>query len=203
MKRFIKWVQNYLIYSFPAVLLIMAWGSFQDQEEIQSALLKNLWGLLGWNIMVWFVALIGYLVALVLIPTLREQVLTRLANIKERDEREEYITGRAARTSYISTMSLLIFFLFLSIFTVNIKKEIPASPNGTTNSSKPSTHGSVNLGLNFSLLDKSTDKKEQEGVVFESSNIPISKPAILLTVLLWQIFSFAITARRQRSELAD
>jgi hypothetical protein len=192
MNRYLKIIQSYLIYSLPAVLIIMAWGSLQDQDEVHSTFLRGVWSLLGWNIMIWFTALIVYLVSLVLVPSLRERTLTRLANIRERDEREEFITGRAARTSYISTMSLLIFCLFLSVFTVNIRRTVV---DGTI-----TKHGVVSLGLNFSLLDKSVQKIEEPGSVFESSDIPVSKPALLLLLLVWQILSFSIPARRQARE---
>jgi hypothetical protein len=46
----------------------------------------------------------------------QETTLRRIANIRDRDEREEFLTGQAARVSYLSTLAAGIFLLFLSAF---------------------------------------------------------------------------------------
>ncbi|MBK7845848.1 MAG: hypothetical protein IPJ71_19605 [Bdellovibrionales bacterium] len=90
--------------------------------------------------------------------------------MKERDEREQYITGKASRTAYISTLSLLVFLLFFSIFSLNIHR-LPESEaiNGKT--------GTVAIGLQFNLLDKPRVETNQATgqVLFESKDIPLSK----------------------------
>ena len=125
-------------------------------------------------------------------PEAREKTLKRLANLKERDEREQYITGKASRTAYISTLSLLVFFLFFSIFSLNIHR-LPESEaiNGKT--------GTVAIGLQFNLLDEPRVETNQATgqVLFESKDIPLSKTAILLILILWQLAAFNITARRE------
>jgi hypothetical protein len=194
MNRFFKILQTYLIWGLPAVLTIMAWGSFQDEDQVQNVMLHGVWAVLGWNIMLWFVALIVYLLLLVVVPRFREQTLTRLAQIRERDEREEYITGRAARKSYISTLSFLVFLFFLSAFTFSVKKELDPQGKHT---------GTVSLGLQFHLFEKKTVETSKDGVILESSDLPITKSAILLSVLIWQVLSFAIPARRQSREITS
>lgn len=115
MIKFIRCVQNYLLYALPFVLICMAWGTVQTESEIlrdATFLIKASWEVLSWNLMLWFAVLIMFLFLLVLIPSAREKTLIRLANLKVRDEREQFITGKAARSAYISSLSLLIVLLF-------------------------------------------------------------------------------------------
>ena len=197
MTKTIRIVQNYLIYTLPFVLICMAWGTIQGvihpgSEIINDTfIMKASWELLSWNLMLWFSVLIFFLTLLLFSQEAREKTLKRLANLKERDERDQYITGKASRAAYISTLSLLIFFLFFSIFSLNIyrapKSEVP---NGNT--------GTVAIGLHFNLLDKSRVETSPTGqVIFESKDIPLSKTAILLILMLWQLLTFNFTARNE------
>jgi cytochrome b subunit of formate dehydrogenase len=122
MHKWIRILQSYLILAFPFVLICMVWGTYQTEVEILrgSILTQTAWNILGWNIIVWFAALILFLALLIAMPSVREKTLWRLANIKDRDEREQYITGLTSLSTYISTLSLLIFFLFFSIFSMRI-----------------------------------------------------------------------------------
>lgn len=198
MTKFIRCIQNYLLYSLPLVLICMAWGTFHPESEIlkgASLFTKALWEILSWNLMLWFAVLVLFLILLVIIPDVRERTLIRLANIKERDEREQYITGKASRTAFISTLSLLILLLFFSIFSLNIYK-VPESKaiNGK--------RGTVAIGLQFNLLEKARVETNSAGqVLFESKDIPFSKSAILLGLIIWQLVVFNISARRESSIL--
>ncbi len=193
MNKVIAAIQNYLIFAFPLVLICMAWSSLDSTAgESSSFVLQALWEVLSWNLMLWFLVLIVFLSMLILIPHVREKTLKRLANIKDKDEREEFITGKAARASYISTLSLLILLLFFSIFNLNIHR-VPESQaiNGKT--------GSLSIGLNFDLFDskaKSLSPPNSE-VLFESKDIPLSKSALLLLVLVWQVSTFRIVSQKE------
>lgn len=195
MTKTIRLTQTYLIYALPFVLACMAWGTISPEKEIlanASFLTKALWEVLSWNLMLWFTVLILFLIMLIASSEAREKTLKRLANLKERDEREQYITGKASRTAYISTLSVLVFFLFFSIFSLNIYR-LPESEavNGKT--------GTVAIGLQFNLLDKPHVETNQTTgqVIFESKDISLSKTAILLILILWQLAAFNITARRE------
>ncbi len=194
MNKFIRLIQNYLIYALPFVLICMAWDTMSSEKEIlsnASIFTKAAWEVLSWNLMLWFIVLIVFLLMLVVFPMAREKTLKRLANLQERDEREQYITGKASRAAYISSLSLLIFFLFFSIFSLNIYRK-PASEaiNGKT--------GSVAIGLQFHLLDQARVEKNSSGeVIFESKDIPLSKSAIILILIIWQLGVFNWTARKE------
>jgi hypothetical protein len=195
MNRTIRAVQTYLVLAFPFVIAVAVWHSLQqnnlgvlDQNSIFATIA---WEILSWNLMLWFVGLFAFLVALVFSSEAREATLTRLANIKDRDEREKYITGRAARSAYLSTLSIMILLLVLSV--VNLK--VTNLPDGAQADGKTKA---VSIGINLSLTDDTqlgTDKKEQ--ALVESKGIPLSKTAIIFALLTWQLFMFNRTARKE------
>jgi hypothetical protein len=161
MKKIMPILQNYLIFSFPFVLAIAIWGDFQPFTEIEnnsSLLIRLLWEVGSWNLITWFVLLIVFLICLVVYPQVQEQTLKRIANLKERDEREEYLTGRASRSSYLSMMSVLIFLLFISILQVKVK-HVPENEviNGK--------HKIVSIGLGLKLIDETQPKQDSAGQV--------------------------------------
>lgn len=194
MTKPLRVIQNYLIISSPFVLACMVWGSFSSQKNIfltNSILLKITWEILSWNLMIWFGALIVFLISLALAPSVREATLKRLANIKDRDEREHYITGEASRSAYIASLSMMILLLFLSIFTLKIYR-VPESEaiNGK--------RSNVSIGLQFDLIDKPKTEIGPTGeVIFESKDIPLSKTAIILLLIAWQLIAFNLKARKE------
>lgn len=193
MVRVTRVVQNYLMYSLPLVLICMAWGSTTPESEIrQTATLpvQWLWEVLSWNLMVWFAVLSLFLLALVASTEAREMTLKRLANLKERDELEQYITGRASRAAYVSTLSLLILLLFLSVFTLNIYR----LPEGQAPAGK---RGTVEIGLSLDFWDKDKAVVPKGEPIFNTDHFPVSKSAVLILILGWQLLIFNLTARRE------
>ncbi len=187
-------IQNYLLFSLPFVIICMIWNTISPEKEIllnPTIFTKIAWEMLSWNLMVWFAVLILFLFMIVIVPSTRESTLKRLANINERDEREEQITGRASRMTYISTLSIMLLFLFLSMFTINIYR----APEAEAINGK---RGNVSIGLSLNLLDEPKVESDTTGeVIFESNDIPLSKSAIILILIAWQLLAFNISARRQ------
>lgn len=195
MNKTFRYVQSYLILGLPLVIALMVWNTIYTQEEIfshNSIIQKILFNALVVNIFAWFITLIAFLITLVACPSAREKTLMRLANLKERDEREEYITGKASRATYLSMISVMILFLFFSLFSVDLRKT-PKEANGQHNLS-------ISLGVHFTLLDSPTINKTPD-VLFESRDIPLSKSAIILFFICWQLAVFNITARRIKDEI--
>ena len=189
MSKVIRFMQNYLLLGFPFVACAMIWQTFQSPNEITSGGLTTLWTALGFNLMFWFVTLILFLIILVVAPSVREKTLTRLANINERDEREQYITGRAARATYISTLSLMILLFFLSMFSVKV-------------SQIPHKKLMVSVGLHFGLLANTpVENNSKEEVLFETNNIQLSSSATLLILLSSQLLIFNLVARREQKRV--
>lgn len=194
MNKMIRILQNYLLIGFPFVLICMAWETvYPDIQfgENLSVLPKIFWNILCINLMLWFIMLVVFLICMVTVKSVREKTLMRLANLKERDEREQYIMGKAARATYISSLSLMILLLFFSMFTVRVSTLTPVPPNNH--------HLSIGIGLHFSLLNKtdSPDISDKSNVLFDSKEFSLSSSAIVLLLLGWQLLVFNCIARRE------
>jgi hypothetical protein len=130
---------------------------------------------------------------LIAMPSVREKTLRRLANIQDRDEREEYITGKAARASYIAGLSLMLLFLFFSLINFNVNNL--QQPNPT----KPAH--SFGIGFHYSFFSKPEIKKSSPSeihTVFESSDYSLSNTTLVLILLGWQLLVFNLAARKER-----
>ena len=194
-------MQNYLFYGFIFVIALLIWSAwsayFTPNELIANSniIIRILHELLSYNLMFWFSTLVLYMVFLVVIPSIREKTLRRLANLQERDEREEYITGKAARATYIATLSLTLFFLFFSLFSINLSKLNQTDPQ------KPGH--SVSIGINYSFFSNPIVKKSSSNQVtniFDTNQFSLSSSTIILMFLGWQLFVFNLAARREYSK---
>lgn len=117
--KLLRLAQTYLIVALPFVVAVAFWSDWVPEGKLAPEApfaLRALWEVLSYNLMLWFAVLVVFLVALVGSSVAREATLRRIADIRDRDEREEYLTGQAARTSYIATLAFGIFLLFLSAF---------------------------------------------------------------------------------------
>jgi len=191
--KFIRYLQTYLVISLPFVIACIAWEIIQPNHKLyenSNIIIYGLREILGLNIMAWFAVLIVFLTMLVIMPSVREKMLRRLANLKERDEREEFITGKAARAAYISTLSLMIFFLFFSMFSFSIYR----------NQEIPGKHYAVGISVGFSPLNQTLieNTTSKEPMLFNSKNYSLSTSSVLLILLGWQLLVFNIAARREQ-----
>lgn len=190
------YIQKYLIWALPVVVLTVIWSLFQSDLEIRqqgSFALTALWEVMSWVLMVWFLSLFIFMVLLVFRKDTQEATIKHLAGIKERDEREQIIMGLAARRSFVATTALLIFLFFLSCFTLSIAK----LPDNSVDGKK----SSLSIGFNFSSTDQKTTSSNDGKIMFEHHDIPLSKSAILLIVIVWQVSVFRFKARQELSEV--
>lgn len=190
-------MQNYLIYGFLPVVGMISWSFFRNNDisaqniVFDNIFIKILHEILSYNIMLWFATLILFLIGLIIFPAIREKTLRRLANLQERDEREEYITGKAARASYLATLSLTLFFLFLSMFSFSYAKLEKTSPD------KPGHSVSIGFGYHiFADVVKDTQKEKGVSPIFDSTNYTLSGSTLLLLLLCWQLIIFNLNARK-------
>ncbi len=191
MTKAIRFIQNYLVWAVPFVIVCMVWSSLRAQAAADPPLVHFLWEALSWNLIVWFATLLLFLVTMSIFPAVREGTLIRLANIRERDEREQLITGKAARAAFLSTLSLLVLLFFLSIFTVDVtqipKEHAPAGKNRT-----------LSIGVNFGFFDRAPVPPESPGeVLFNYGKFPVSKAGLILIVIFWQLVAFHVVAKRE------
>ncbi len=190
MNKCFRFLQDYLVFSLPFVIAAMAWGAFQSDRTGNPALLKFLWQILGWNTVTWFAFLLVFLIGLIFVPSMRDTSMKRLANLKERDEREQLITGRAATATFVSSLSLLILFLFLSAFTFRISNApVEQTPDGKTKD--------ISISMKVRLFDKPRIEHAPGNIILESKDIPLSKTSIILIFIVWQIVMFNIYSRKQ------
>ncbi|ABS76761.2 hypothetical protein CbuD7D7780_05740 [Coxiella burnetii] len=199
MNKISRYMQNYLLYGFLFVIVLLIWSGFLahfpslNVVADSNMLIRILHELLSYNLMFWFLTLLLYMVFLLLIPSIRDKMLRRLANLQERDEREEYITGKAARASYLATLSLTLFFLFFSLININLSKLHQSDPQ------KPGH--SVGISLHYSFFNKSEIKTSPDGkanTVFDLSQFSLSSSTIILIFLGWQLLMFNLAVRRER-----
>ena len=126
----------------------------------------------------------------------REEILTKLAFFKERDEREVFLSGRATKTTFLTSLAILICLLCLSVFQVSLYQVPPEKAvRGKSRT--------IALGLDLSLMEKERAKppREQDAKdVFKSyisyTGLPVSKTAILLFLIFWQIASYNYSIRK-------
>ncbi|PKN23538.1 MAG: hypothetical protein CVU65_13950 [Deltaproteobacteria bacterium HGW-Deltaproteobacteria-22] len=200
---------RYLVLASPLVLAVVVWGAIAAGVEggppprFASGAVQWAWDLLGIHLLAWLALLLYFFVVLVVSSALRDAVLTRLAGIRERDEREELIVGQAARASWLSTLALLVFLLLLSGLQVQVR-ELPAHLQ------KPGARGSVSIGYVIQLQPVSSDRQpavvnrtetgpsvlEPGDVRFSFSGVPLSSSALLLILLCWHVLSFHLFSRR-------
>jgi len=179
-------MQNYLLYGFPFVLALIVWSGVASSPH------GILYELFSYNFMLWFVMFITYMILLVLIPSVRDKTLSRLANLKERDEREEYITGKAARESYIATLALTLLFLFFSLFGFTFASVQQTDPQ------KPGHTVGMNIGYSIFNHTNKNVTDENKTTIFDSKQYALSSSSIILLLLGWQILIFNLAARKER-----
>jgi hypothetical protein len=123
----------------------------------------------------------------------RDQVIARITFMRERDEREALLTGKATRTTFLTSLAILIFLFCLSCFQVSIYRIPPEKAiDGKT--------GVISLGLGFSLLentkqDRTRDITEKRDI-FSYTGLPVSSTTVILILIGWQIISYNYLMRR-------
>lgn len=194
MLRFNRSISKYLLFAFPAVLILIIWSSFQDQSEVMamgSSTLYFIWEVFSLHLILWFIALIYFLFALIFSSAFREMLLARLARLRERDEREERITGLASKSAFLSTLAVLILLLFVSIVDVQITK----LPKGQLIDGKSRT---LSIGLGFNAFDFSGQEEiKKDGTIFSIHDVPLSKEGLIIAIILWQLASYHYFARKR------
>lgn len=190
MIKFNRIISKYLLFSFPAVIGIIIWGNVQTQAEISgffpAVVLREI---LSLNVLLWFILLTYFVIALVISSELRNRLLKKILRVKERDERESYIVGNAARFTFFSTLAVLICLLFFSIIDVRFNN-IPEEKqiNGKKHE--------ISLSLHSNLFDEKIESDDKS--TFSVKAIPFSKETILMFLIIFHSASFFICIKRNR-----
>jgi hypothetical protein len=91
----------------------------------ETGYLKYLNGLTGLVFAFWLTFSIYLSVRLMVSSSFREKVLSKLTFIRERDEREALLTGKATKATFLASIAVLFFLFFLSCFQVSIYRLPP------------------------------------------------------------------------------
>ncbi len=185
-------IAKYLFYSFPAVLLLLVWGIFQNQRDVitmDNGLVYALWEILSWHLIIWFIAFIYILVASLVLPGFRDELLAKLAGIKERDERESLIVGKAGKSAFLSTLALLIFLLFLSTVEIRVSKLPPEKAiNGKQHE--------LSIGFAFRSVESEASIRAGGGHLVYFHGVPLSQSELILVIILWNMGWYYFFSRK-------
>lgn len=194
------WISKYLVLSIPFVVWIVSWAiNLTSNGEKYVEPKTFLWEILSWNFIVWFVLLVYLIFSLVFWGKFRETILTSLTFSKERDERESFISGRASKATFYSTLSILILLFFLSGLHLHIYRK----PKEEAIDGK---RGTITIGYSFNFVNSA--KKDIE--VFDNSKnekilvidgIPFTQEALILFLILYHIASYHIFTRKRLEEI--
>lgn len=194
MKKLNNLIPKYIVFSFPLVVTLLVWEIFQNQSEVWSynnMFLRVVWEFLSWHLMLWFLILIYFIFLLVISPGTRYTFLTRLAGIKERDERENYIIGKASRFTFFATLAFLIFLLFFTTVSIHLKKLPPEKAiNGKQNQ--------LSINASFKLFENRPAGNEQRPgeKMYSTESFSFSKQFVLLLVIIWHLGTFQYYSRK-------
>lgn len=195
MKRLDSILLKFFLYGLPVVIVFAAFSYFYSLGVVNHAnVYLNLLNSFAGLVFAFWMTLSLYLsVRLMVSGPFRDQVLAKLTFIRERDEREAILTGKATRTTFLTSLAILIFLFCLSCFHVSIYRLTPErAVDGKT--------GIVSLGLGFNFLEHSNQDKPIETIekkdLFSYTGLPVSSTTVILMLIVWQIISYNYSMRR-------
>lgn len=195
MKKWDLFLLKGFFYGLPIVVCFAVFAYFIDWQTVgQSyAYLKPLYDLGGLVLGLWMIISIALSVRMVFSSKFRESVLVKLTLIKERDEREVFLTGRAAKEVLLTSIAILIFLFCLSCFEVSLYRLPPDQiVDGKTRA--------ISLGVKFELFDHATMKNSDGSLQKESilaySGLPFSHSSVIFGLLIWQIISYNYSMKK-------
>lgn len=194
MNRFDRYALYYLVGAAPVFIIFMIWASLLHPTAAEQGNFKGgLWDVFGWFFIVWVVDLFYVVIKMLFSKKLRNTVMAKMAGVKERDERESLVAGNAAKFSFLSTFAVLLVMLLFSSATFTLKKH-PENQEKKT--------GAAIIGFQFNFLDESAITHEKLGQVesYNYKSLPLTKPVLIFLIMLWQIGSYHLVARRDLRE---
>ena len=178
-------VLKVFIYGLPIAVLMGVFASFINPDTITSQpwMIAKLYNFSGLIFGLWMLFSLYLSMRLIFSSSFREEVLSKITFMRERDEREALFTGRATKNVFLSTIAVLIFILCLTVFTVSIHRISPEKAiNGKT--------GTISLGIGFRLWDESWQESRSKSSDttdthlnsngFDYQGLPLSKTGLIL-----------------------
>ena len=123
----------------------------------------------------------------------RYTFLTKLAGIKESDERDNFIIGKASRFTFFATLAFLIFLLFFTTVSIDLKK-LPEDKaiNGKQNEL------SINASFKFFENKPASSEQSPKETIYSIESFSFSKQFALLLVIIWHLGTFQYYSRKMQ-----
>jgi len=198
MKAMDRFVLKTFILGLPVVIFIAFLASYLLPEPSQRIFWHETFNTCAGVVFgLWMIFAIFLSLRILTSSPFRAETLARLADFKERDEREIYLTAQAARNSFLTTLALLVLLFCLSVFRVSVFRTTePQVPNGKT--------GTISLGLDLDIL-KSSNVPASPNIsqnYFDYQGLPLSSAAVVFALIIWQIGSFKYFMRHSQNKEA-
>ncbi len=194
MKIFKNIVTGYVFYTAPLILLLLVCFIIKkpDTDFHQIDTYEMFVLILFLHCVIWSLVSLGLTISMFFSKNLRNTVLARLSGMKERDEREVQIVGKALKSSYLTTMTILLCLLSISFIQITFAKKSPA------NLGPRELSGSISLGFyaEFSDPEALVTKKDGYDIYFQYNDVPLSTSSLVIFLLIWQIASYRYVSRR-------
>jgi len=194
MKKMDSILLKIFLYGLPLIVLLAIFSYSYNAETSVSAAnyVTMIYNFAGIMFATWMLLSIYLGIRLIFSETFREKVLTKLTFIKERDEREVMLTGKAAKKTMLTTLAILILLFCLSCFQVSVYSIPPEQAiDGKTKV--------ISLDIKFNILASSPNNSSQEilpkQIILDYSGLPVSCSAVILGLIMWQIIAYNYSMR--------
>jgi predicted neutral ceramidase superfamily lipid hydrolase len=180
-KKALRIVHSFILwYAFVGGILLPFYFSLQQKY----ALFRNHELAVVMNVLDLFlmISLFYFILALLFNAPFRRVFVSRLAGIRERDEREEYVTGRALRTAFL----LMIAFEIIIIILTMLQIDVNPLPDG---------HHQLIMGIGL-VTGTHFDILQRSAHAAYSSVLPANYCGLVIILLAIQLVLFRIFSRK-------
>jgi hypothetical protein len=195
MKRFDTTLLKVFFCGLPVLAVLAGYSYLYSLGEISHDFGCNriVNGSAGLVFALWMVLSVYLSVRLIVSGPFRDQVIAKITFIRERDEREVILTGKATKITFLTSLAFLILLFFLSCFQVSVYR-VPQenAVDGKT--------GFITLGFGFDLLQRARQDRPEDRIqkkdIFSYRGLPLSSTTIILMLIIWEIVSYNYSMRQ-------
>ncbi len=190
---------HFLIRSFingiPIYFILSIVGEFLFSKlPTESTMMSVVSFFLGFCLFWWLAAGVYFFIAILISKKVRENIFSWLFRFKERDEREEVITAKAAKSSFLLMAGVLFICFFISTFRLGYQPS----------ANHENLHGHFTVG-HIEMKPEPVDKIEKvsssgEAINYNLYNFPLSKTGLIMLVLVIQFAAFRFFSFRYQKE---
>jgi len=195
MKKLDSLLLKVFLYGLPVFVMLAVYAHFfaagaVERDAPYTGFLNS--GFFGVAVAMWLALSVYLSIRLLISGPFREQVIAKITVIKERDERETHLTGKAARATLLTTLALLVLLFCLNSIQVAVYRLPPEKAvEGRT--------GILSMGVGFDLLKNDAAERPDavaRQYIFKYKGLPLSSSAIILILMAWQIASYNYSMKR-------